>query len=59
MAQDNWNTIDPAFVPLWMDGHILAAKQLKKPLVLEAFAKARSLGRMSGVQSVCQPAVMI
>ena len=40
VAQENWNTTEPRFLPLWMEGHMLAARGLKKPLVLEEFGKA-------------------
>jgi hypothetical protein len=30
---------DLSFVPLWIDGHVSAAKQLGKPALLEEFGK--------------------
>ncbi len=39
--QDNWNTVDISFLPIWLEGHQLACEQLGKPLVLEEFGKVR------------------
>lgn len=39
--QDNWNTDDISFLPIWLEGHQLACEQLGKPLVLEEFGKVR------------------
>lgn len=36
---ENWETRAARFIPLWMDGHIVAAKQLNKPIVLEEYGK--------------------
>jgi hypothetical protein len=43
LRQDDWQTIQSDIIPLWIGGHIDAAKQLKKPLVLEEFGKVRRL----------------
>ena len=46
---------DLSFIPLWLNGHILAAAQLGKPLILAEFGKVATPGNALNLSETRNP----